>query len=295
MFNLSALVVLTLFNLIAVLQIVSSSSRKLQDVLTQGTAVLCLAVSLAGLGLAMLTPTLGMGIATVSIATLVNLIALLGPGARKLSDPRIAETAGQLRGLARLYLVGAPYTPLAAATAATAAGSVPFVARSVETPVRKTSKTTSRPISTEDIRGIRTVRPAARGSASSLLPRVTADVTSIRRSLNGPACPPAKLPMNTNRLTPRSTYQVPQRPNRLPTNSLAFLLSVDNEPDIFADARESMSRLPALGKRVHLVSTNPRHLALAALSANPLPAAFAIPDPAWMTSYGRFPVLRPIA
>jgi hypothetical protein len=88
---------------------------------------------------------------------------------------------------------------------------------------------------------------------------------------------------------------VPPRPNRLPTNSLAFLLSVDHEPDIFADARESMSRLPALGKRVHLISTNPRHVALAAQSANPLPAAFATPDPAWMTSYGRFPVLRPIA
>jgi hypothetical protein len=291
MFNLSALAVLTLFNLIAVLQVTSSSSRKLQDALTQGTAILCLAVSLAGLGLAMLTPTLGMGIATVSIATLVNLIALLGPGARKLSDPRIAETASQLRGLARLYLVGAPYTPLAAATAGGASAAI----RPVEAPVRKTSKTTSRPIAAEDIRGIRTVRPAAQGSASSLLPRVTADVTSIRRSLNGPARPLAKQPMNTNRLTPRSTYQVPQRPNRLPTNSLAFLLSVDNEPDIFADARESMSRMPALGKRVHLVSTNPRHVALAAQSANPLPAALATPDPAWMTSYGRFPVLRPIA
>lgn len=304
MFNLSALVVLTLFNLIAVLQIVSSSSRKLQDVLTQGTAVLCLTVSLAGLGLALLTPTLGMGIATVSIATLVNLIALLGPGARKLSDPRITETASQMRGLARLYLVGSPYAPIAAATA----GGAPSAAlalsasprasaaiRPVEAPVRKPSKTISRPISTKDIRGIRTVRPAAQGSASGLLPRVTADVSSIRRSLNGAARPPAKPPVNTNRLTPRSTYQVPQRPNRLPTNSLAFLLSVDNEPDIFADARESMGRLPALGKRVHLVSTNPRHVALAAQSANPLPATLATPDPAWMTSYGRFPVLRPIA
>ena len=304
MFNLSALVVLTLFNLIAVLQVTSSSSRKLQDALTQGTAVLCLAVSLAGLGLALLTPTLGMGIATVSIATLVNLIALLGPGARKLSDPRIAETASQLRGLARLYLVGSPYAPIASATAGgapsaalalSAAPRASAAIRPVETPVRKPSKTTSRPISTKDIRGIRTARPAAQGSASGLLPRVTADVTSIRRSLNGAARPPVKLPVNTNRLTPRSTYQVPQRPNRLPTNSLAFLLSVDNEPDIFADARESMSRMPALGKRVHLVSTNPRHVALAAQSANPLPATFATPDPAWLTSYGRFPVLRPIA
>lgn len=291
MFNLSALVALTLFNLIAVLQAASSSSRKLQDVLTQGTAVLCLAVSLAGLGLALLTPSLGMGIATVSIAALVNLIALLSPGARKLGDPRIVETASQLRGLARLYLVGSPYTPVAATTA----GSMPVVARPVEVPVRKASKTISRPISTEAIRGIRTARPSTLGSASGLLPRVTADVTSIRRSLSGTISVPARPKVDTNRLTPRTTYQVPQRPNRLPTNALAFLLSVDNEPDIFADARESMSRLPALGKRVHLLSTDPRHVALAAQSANPLPATFATPDPAWMTSYGRFPALRPIA
>lgn len=291
MFNLSALVTLTLFNLIAVLQVASSSSRKLQDVLTQGTAVLCLAVSLAGLGLALLTPTLGMGIATVSIATLVNVIALISPAARKLSNTPVAETASQLRGLARLYLVGAPYLPVAAA----GAGSAPSAPVRVETPVRKPSKTISRPIPTESIRGIRTARPAALGSASGLLPRVTADVSSIRRSLSGKANAPAKPRVDTDHLAPRTTYQVPQRPNRLPTSSLAFLLSVDNEPDIFADARESMSQLPALGKRVHLISTNPRHVALAAQSANPLPATFNAPDPAWMTSYGRIPALRPIA
>ena len=216
MFDLSALVVLTLFNLIAVLQVVSSSSRKLQDTLTQGTAVLCLAVSLAGLGLAMLTPTLGMGIATVSIAALVNLIALLGPGARKLGDPRIAETASQVRGLARLYLVGTPYMPVAAATA----GSAPAAPRPVETPVRKPSRTISRPISTQAIRGIRTARPSALGSASGLLPRVTADVTYIRRSLSGRVSAPAKPRVDTNHLTPRTTYQVPQRPNRLPTTGI---------------------------------------------------------------------------
>ncbi len=292
MFDLSALVALTLFNLIAVFQVASWSSRKLQDALAQGTALLCLAVSLIGLGLALLMPSLEIGIATVSIAALVNLIALVGPGARKLGDPHIAETASQLRGLARLYLVGSPYTPVAATTA----GSATIVAaRPVETPVRKASKTISRPISTEAIRGIRTARPSAQGSASGLLPRVTADVTSIRRSLSGAASAPARPKVDTNRLTPRTTYQVPPRPNRLPTNSLAFLLSVDNEPDIFADARESMSRLPALGKRVHLISTDPRHVALAAQSANPLPDTFATPDPAWMTSYGRFPALRPIA
>lgn len=278
MFNLSALVALTLFNLIAVLQVASSSSRELQDVFTQRTSLLCLAVSLAGLGFALLTPTLGMGIATVSIAALVNIIALLGPGARKLGDPGIAQTAGQLRGLARLYLVGAPYTPVAAATA----GSAPVTARPVEAPVRTSSWTSSRPISTEAIRGIRTARPVAGGSASGLLPRVIADVSGIRRRLSDAASAPARPQVDTNHLSPRTTYQVPQRPNRLPTSSLAFLLSVDHEPDIFADARESMSRLPALGKRVHLTSTNPQRAALAAQSAKPLPATFATPDPAWM-------------
>ena len=106
---------------------------------------------------------------------------------------------------------------------------------------------------------------------------------------------PAQPRVDANRLASGTTYRVPQRPNRLPTSSLAFLLSADDEPDLFADARESMSRLPALGKRVYLVSTNPRHVALASQSANPLTSTFSAPDPAWTTSYGRFPALRPIA
>ena len=56
MFNLSALVALTLFNMIAILQVASTPSRQLQDVFTQRTSLLCLAVSLAGLGLALVAP-----------------------------------------------------------------------------------------------------------------------------------------------------------------------------------------------------------------------------------------------
>ena len=200
MFDLSALVALTLFNLIAVLQVASSSSRQLQDGLAQGTAVLCLAVSLTGLGLALLMPTLEIGIATVSIAALVNVLALLGPGARKLGTPPLADTASHLRGLARLYLVGSPYPPVAA----TSAGSAPVVARPVEPPVRRASKTSSRPIPTEAIRGIRTARPATLGSASGLLPRVTADVTSLRQQRAGPASAPARPRGDTTRLGQRA-------------------------------------------------------------------------------------------
>jgi len=93
MFDLSALVALTLFNLIAVFQVASWSSRKLQDVLAQGTAILCLAVSLIGLGLALLMPSLEIGIATVSIA-LSSVLMLPFPGyVRRRLRPAAPRTA----------------------------------------------------------------------------------------------------------------------------------------------------------------------------------------------------------
>ena len=161
-----------------------------------------------------------MGIATISIAALVNVIALLGPGVRKLGDQGIVQTAIQLRGLARLYLVGSPYTSV---TTATPAGSAPTGPRPVESPGRQLSRTSSRPISTEANRGLRTTRPSVQGSASGLLPRVKADVTSIRRSLPSTASTPARPKGGPNRLTSRTTYLAAPQPA---SNQFADLLAL---------------------------------------------------------------------
>jgi hypothetical protein len=290
MFDLSALVILTLFNLIAVLQVatMTTTTNRLQDTLRQGAAVLCLSVSLAGLGLAMLVPTPGMGIATVCIAALVNLIALLGPGLRQLSDPRVAETASHLRGLARLYIVGSPYEP----AAVSASGGPAPIAPSSAQPRKKT---TSRPLTAGEIRSIRPVRPSAMRGGSGPLPRITGQPTSgaiaAQRSLALAASRKARQTSQPDHLSRRATYDVPRRPNRLPPTSLAFLLSVDNEPDIFADARESMSLLPALARRVRLVSTDPNRPAITSHAPTVLPNILAAPDPAWTTSYGRLAAL----
>ncbi len=290
MFDLGALVILTFFNLIAVLQVVTmtSTSNRLQDTLRQGAAVLCLSVSLAGLGLAMLVPTPGIGIATVCAAALVNLLALLGPGLRHLSDPRVAETASHLRGLARLYIVGSPYVPAAASPTGSQALITP------ETPQPR-KKTTSRPLTMNEIRSIRPVRPSAMHGASGPLPTVSGHATSgaiaARRSLALAAPRKVRQAVQPDHLSKRTTYAVPQRPNRLPPTSLAFLLSVDGDPDIFVDARESMSLLPALAKRVRLVSTDPNRPAITTHAPGVLPNTFAEPDPAWATSYGRLAAL----
>jgi len=269
MFNLNALVFLTVFNLIALVQIASNllSPARLQNGLVVGAAVICVATSFTGLAMAMLIPSTVVGIACVTIAALVNLLAVLGTGLDRLADPRSAEAMRHLRGLARLAIIGAPYTP----------GGQPS----------SRQRGNSRPTGPTTPRGVRATaqapaRPTTNGAPSQQTSQSSRPVPGARRANSG------ALP-----LTPRQTHTVPRRPNRLPTDSLAFLLTVEpeNAPDIFADSRASMEQLPALARRVRLVSTDPRHPSIPPQSVNVWPSAFSQPDPAWSTSYGRIPAL----
>jgi hypothetical protein len=286
MFDLNTLLILTIFNVIAFAQVASTIHIpiKFESALTEGSAVLCLAVSLLSLALAALIPTPEVGLATVTIAALVNLLALLGPISRLLDDSRPAEAVRSLRGLARLSIVGAPYAP--------AAPSVPASAPDTSGKAKPAT--------------IRSIRPAAQAAAprasSGALSRLpgpaqpaTPSTASQRASqVDRRVTPLSRMPASALPLTPRQTYRVPQRPNRLPTSSLAFLLSVRPEqmPDIFADAHVSMQSLPALAHRVRLVSTDPRRPVITPQSSNVWPSSnFSEPDPAWQTSYGRIPAL----
>lgn len=278
MFDLNALVILTIFNLIALVQIASNILLpvKLQSGMVLGAAAICLATSLTGLALAMLVPSPIVGIASVTIAALVNLFAVLGTGLDRLSDPTSAEAMRALRGLARLAIIGTPHESTFAGTAGT----------------RQRSAAASKPAA---VRSIRTKAQAAVSTAADPLPRLLA--AASRPAMPAPRPRPARsaprTPASAQPLAPRQTYRVPPRPNRLPTSSLAFLLSVDpkDAPDIFADARASMSELPALARRVRLVTTDPRRPVISPQSSSVWPTIFSEPDPAWRTSYGRIPAV----
>ena len=281
MFDLSALVMLTIFNLIALIQIASNIlvPSRLQRGPVLGAAAVCLATSLTGLAMAILIPSPIVGIASITIAALVNLFAVLGTGLDPLSDPRSTEATRYLRGLARLAIIGAPDDSVlpremriiqrraAPAKTPAAARSVRVIAQAAPMP--------------DDRDPLPKLLAAARQPARKPRP-------AIRPASSAPLIPASAQP-----LTPRQHFTVPRRPNRLPTSSLAFLLSVDpaNEPDIFADAHASMSRLSALAHRVSLVAADPRRPSIRPQSSSVWPSAFSQPDPAWRTSYARIPAL----
>ncbi len=273
MFNLNALVFLTVFNLIALVQIASNllSPARLQNGLVVGAAVICVATSFTGLAMALLIPSPVVGIACVTIAALVNLLAVLGTGLDRLADPGSAEATRHLRGLARLAIIGTPYS--------SAGGSQPT----------RLPRARTQPTEPSSSRGA----PGAAQTASRPLPAHNGATSQQNNQSSRPAPDARRATSGAPPLTPRQNHTVPRRPNRLPTNSLAFLLSVEpeNAPDIFADSRASMDQLPALARRVRLVSTDPRHPSLPPQSVNVWPSRFSQPDPAWATSYGRIPAL----
>ncbi len=281
MFDINALVLLTIFNLIALAQIAANIlvPARLQRGPVLAAAAICLATSITGLAMALLVPTPVVGIASITIAALVNLFAVLSTGLDHISDPGSTEAMRYLRGLARLAIVGAPHesalprrAPARPRNPAASAASVAFrraSARGQTPPTRITS---------------------------DVLPRLLA---AARRSIqpepktNRPAKPLPRIPASAQPLKSRHHFIVPRRPNRLPTSSLAFLLSVDPQdaPDIFADARASNSEPSALAHRVPLVATDQRRPLTAPQSISIWPTTFSEPDPAWATSYGRFPAI----
>ncbi len=273
MFNLSALVILTIFNLIALTQIAANILLpvKLKRGPVLAAATVCLATSLTGLAMAVLVPSPVVGIASVTLAALVNLLAVLGTGLDRLSDPTSTEAIRYLRGLARLAIIGVPHDPI----------TPPLPPRSA--PARKPAPARCAQTTTH-------ITPDP-------LPKLLAAASQATHSAPKPKQPartPALPPASAQPLTPRQRHSVPHRPNRLPTSSLAFLLSVDphNLPDIFADARASMNQLSALARRVRLVATDPLRPPIPSQSTSVWPTTtFSQPDPAWRTSYGRIPAI----
>ncbi|HEY7348760.1 MAG TPA: hypothetical protein VH599_10635 [Ktedonobacterales bacterium] len=275
MFNLNALVILTIFNLIALVQIAANilAPARLQRGPILGAAAICLATSLTGLAMAMLVPSPVVGVASVTIAALVNLFAVLGTGLDRLSDPGSTEAIRHLRGLARIAIIGSPHEPAFAGAA----------------PLALSAPTRSKPV---------LIRAPAQPPAlpgPDPLPKLLEAANRLALPALRPTRPQRSathIPTSAKPLAPRQNYTVPRRPNRLPTSSLAFLLSVDpkDAPDIFADARASMSELSALAHRVRLVS-DPRRPVSTPQSTNVWPTTFSEPDPAWRTSYGRLPAL----
>ena len=114
MFDISALVLLTIFNLIALVQIVANilAPARLQQGPVLGAAAVCLATSMTGLAMALLVPSPVVGVASITIAALVNLCAVLGTGLDRISDPSSIEAIHNLRGLARLAIIGEPHDPV---------------------------------------------------------------------------------------------------------------------------------------------------------------------------------------
>ncbi len=284
MFDLSAPVILTIFNLIALAQIAAAIllPTKLQPGPVLGAAAVCLATALTGLGMAMLIPSPVVGIASVTIAALVNLFAVLGTGLDRLSDPTSAEAIRCLRGLARLAIIGAPHE---AAIAGVSGDSQPSAAARAPQP----QPTRRAPATRRNTRP-----PAARASAArDPLPKLLAAASRYALPAARAKQPASSAPASAQPLTPRQRHNVPRRPNRLPTSSLAFLLSVDPQhmPDIFADARASTREHSSLAHRVRLVANDPRRPLTTPQSTSVWPTTFSEPDPAWSTSYGRMPAL----
>jgi hypothetical protein len=276
MFDLNALVMLTICNLIALVQIASNIlvPAKLQRGPILGAAAVCLATSLTGLAIAILIPSPVVDIASVTIAALVNLFAVLGTGLDRLSDPSSIEAARFLRGLVRLAIIGAPHE-------SAIAGLPRSISASARVQSARVNKQTTAALDTSDPL-VRLLEAASKRAPSAPKP-------------NRPAANAARTPASAQPLTRRHNYSVPRRPNRLPTSSLAFLLSVDPEdaPDIFADARANMNQLSALAHRVRPVAIDPGHSTITSQSTSIWPKTFSEPDPAWATSYGRFPAVAP--
>ncbi|HLW02662.1 MAG TPA: hypothetical protein VKT82_28670 [Ktedonobacterales bacterium] len=279
MFDISALVMLTIFNLIALVQIAANilAPARLQRGPVLGAAVICLATSLTGLAMALLVPSPVVGVASITIAALVNLFAVLGTGLDHISDPGSTEAIHYLRGLARLAIVGEPHEPAKPRRRASWQSS----AAPAETAAFRSASAKRQSLPTYITSDVLPRLLAAASGSAQRAPKTKQPTTSLPR-----------IPASAQPLKPRQNFIVPHRPNRLPTSSLAFLLSVDpqNAPDIFADARAS-SELSTLAHRVNLVVTNRPRPSIAPQSMNIWPTTFSEPDPAWQTSYGRLPAI----
>jgi hypothetical protein len=287
MFNISALVMLTVLNLVALVQIAANilAPRRIQPGPVFGAATVCLATSLTGLAMAILIPSPIVGIACVTAAALVNLLAVLTTSVDHISDPQSTQALRALRGLARLAIVGAPHEAVLA--------GVPNRHHNHNKPPKHHTMPALLAVRANPTNG-----PIPTRITADPLPKLLAAASQSAHTApraKQPTRPSAPVPTRKPSLAPRQNFIVPHRPNRLPTSSMAFLLSVDpeHEPDIFADSRSRVSELPALAHRVSLLANDPGRPSLNPQSSSVWPTTFSSPDPAWTTSYGRLPAFAP--
>jgi hypothetical protein len=275
MFDLGALTILTLFNVLALTQVISTTlvPARLPSLLQQRNAALCLVISLSAFALGLLVHQPGISVATITTAACINLLILLGPLAHQLQGPQALSQLHSVTGLARLYFNGesgqrpavqpaqpAPSQPIPALPAPTIRGARP-ISQAAGT------RTTSRPLSREEIAK----------APSRPRPQPSERITPIRAE---------QRPLPVARLAPRRTYTVPHRPNRITTNLGAFQLTPESATALnhFAQSTARKSTFATLAPRIRLVAP-------IAHNETVLPLILNEPDPAWQTTFGRIAAL----
>jgi hypothetical protein len=275
MFDLGALTILTLFNVLVLTQLISTTlaPARLSNLLKQRAAALCLVFSLAAFALGMLVHQPGINVATITTAACINLLILLGPLASRVQGPQSLNHLRSVSGLARLYFTGesgeqpatqpiqpAPPQPVAAIPAPAIRG-----ARPVSQPV--ITRTSSRPLSKEELAKAPS-RPRPRTSERS------APIHLEQR------------PQPVARLAPRRTYTVPHRPNRIATSLGSLQLTPESASALntFAQSATRKSTFAALATRIRLVAPIEHNESV-------LPLILSQPDPAWQTTFGRIAAL----
>jgi hypothetical protein len=270
MSNLSALTLLTLFNLVALAHFISTTiaPSRANTLLRQSLAALCMLLSLSAFALALLIHQPGISVATITIVGCVNLLMLLSILARRLQGPSSLDDLRPLSGLARLYFTGESgehpaVLPALPPDQPTLALPMPS-ARSVRP---ASVRTTSRPLPPEELAKA-PARPRHQTSARML---------AIR---------PKPRPQSLVHLTPRRSYSVPHRPNRIvaTTDSLPCTAAPASALNILASPPARKGRFAALAPRIRLVT-------YIAHNESVLPLIFNEPDPAWQTTLGRLTAL----
>ncbi len=275
MFDLGALTILTLFNVLALTQVISTTLApgRLPSLLRQRNAALCLVISLSAFALGLLVHQPGVSVATLTAAACINLMILLGPLTRQPQDSQTLTQLHAVNGLARLYFSGesgerpavppaqrAPSQPVLTVPAPAIRGARPIA----QAPV---TRTTSRPLSKEEI----------------------AKAPSRPRSQTSGRITPVKAeprPLPVARLASRRTYTVPHRPNRVTTSLGTVQLTPEsaNALNTFAQSATRKGQFAALATRVRLVVP-------IAHNETVLPLILSEPDPAWQTTFGRIAAL----
>lgn len=276
MFNLGALTILTLFNILFLTQFVSTTLAPagLPHLLRQGTAALCLVISAGAFALGLFVHQPEVSVATITTAACINLLILFGSLTNRLQGPQALNQLHSVNGLARLYFTGES---------------------SERTAIRPAQITISQPLPVAPTPVIRGARPLSQPAAT----RTTSRPLSMEELAKAPSRPrphtsgrlPAtrveQAPQNLVHLAPRRTYTVPHRPNRITANLGALQLTPESASALNSFA-QSASQKPGFAA---LATPRIRLVHPVAHNKNVLPLILSDPDPAWQTTFGRIAAL----